>query len=239
MSCISLTKRLSVISDLIQNGALVADIGTDHALLPISLIQSGKTNRVIASDIVQGPLNAAKKNISAYSLDENITLVQSDGLENITRFAPQSIVIAGMGGETIRDILSASDYPASSGALLILQPMTHCELLRKYLIINGFSILDEKVVREQHRFYVIITAKFLKKQEHYFKTENAVYELGGISPDTFEAGREYLLWQKKISENTLAQIKTSANPSENSGLIKHFTKLSEEIERRLSDIKNT
>ena len=139
MSCISLTKRLSVISDLIQNGALVADIGTDHALLPISLIQSGKTNRVIASDIVQGPLNAAKKNISAYSLDENITLVQSDGLENITRFAPQNIVIAGMGGETIRDILSASDYPASSGALLILQPMTHCELLRKYLIINGFS----------------------------------------------------------------------------------------------------
>ena len=233
MPRVTLPKRLYAISQLVEKGALVADIGTDHALLPISLVQSEVCKNVIASDIAVGPLKSADKNIAAYSLNENIKTVLSDGLKNVTTFAPQNIIIAGMGGETIRDILAASDYPKSSGALLILQPMTHSELLRKFLCQNGYSIKSETVVREGHRFYVIITARFSESQEHYFKNSEGVFELGGICPTTNECGSQYLLWQKSVFEKNLNQIEKSAPSDSKNELIDYFSALIKETERRL------
>lgn len=231
MPSILLPRRLEVICDLVPSGALVADIGTDHAHLPISLIQSGKCTKAFACDIVDGPLAAAKKNISAHKLDDKIVVIKSDGLENVVSHKPDCIVIAGMGGETIRDILSESDYSVLSGATLILQPMTHSELLREHLIKRGFSILDERVVREQNRFYVIIKAQFKAEQKHYFNFANAVYELGGISAKTLDAGKEYLIWRQKLAKKTLEQIKKSA--SENPSLLEHHERVLFETEQRL------
>lgn len=233
MPFVNLPKRLQAISQLVEKGALVADIGTDHALLPISLVQNGICERVIASDIAVGPLKSADKNIMAYSLQDNIKTVLSDGLENIVQFNPQNIIIAGMGGETIRDILAASEYPKSSGALLILQPMTHSELLRRFLIENGYSIQSETVVREQHRFYIVLTARFLKKQKHYFENTQGVFELGGISRGTEECGGEYLLWQKGIFEKDLRQIENSTPSDEKDRLLEYFSALINETERRI------
>lgn len=237
MSRYSLPKRLSAIYDIVENGALVADIGTDHALLPIALVENGKCDSAIASDIALGPLKIAEKNILSHGLLEKIKTVQSDGLENVSKFNPKNIIIAGMGGETIRDILSTSPYPKCSGALLLLQPMTHCELLREHLITSGFSILDEKVIREQHRFYVIIAARFSQLQEHYFKNSSAVFELGGISADSKKCGLEYLNWQKGIYERTLCQLEKSAPSKEKDRLTAYFSDLISEIDRRIS--KNT
>lgn len=233
MPQVTLTKRLSAITRLVEKGALVADIGTDHALLPISLVQSGICKSVIASDIAVGPLKSANKNITAYSLQDNIKTVLSNGLENVAQMRPQNVIIAGMGGETIRDILEKSEYPKSSGALLILQPMTHSELLRKFLIESGYSIKSETVVREAHRFYVIITARFEKAQQHYFNCTDAVFELGGITNKTDECGEEYLLWQKGVFEKNLKQIEKSAQSDSKSELTSYFSALIRESERRL------
>ena len=233
MPQVTLTKRLQAISQLVEKGALVADIGTDHALLPISLVQNKICESVIASDIAVGPLKSASKNIAAHSLENNIKTVLSNGLENVAQLSPQNIIIAGMGGETIRDILAESEYPKSSGAFLILQPMTHSELLRRFLIEEGYSIKSETVVREGHRFYVIITARFEKVQEHYFNCADAMFELGGITRKTEECGEQYLLWQKGVFEKNLKQIEKSTQSDNKNELTAYFSALIEEAERRL------
>ena len=228
MPLFQLTKRLSAIAELCENGAFVADIGTDHAFLPIYLIESQKCSKAIAADVVDGPLEIARKNIAAHNLEGKIEIVKSDGLENVSKFSPQNVVIAGMGGETIRDILSASDYPKQGAPLLILQPMTHCEVLREFLIQNGFSILSEQVIREQQRFYPIIVAKFKNEQKHYFRlleNEKLTYELGGIDNGTRENGYEYLLWRKRLALTTIENLKKSKFSEENEALLKYFESL--------------
>ncbi len=235
MSSVSLTPRLSAIAALVPSGSLVADIGTDHALLPIYLIENGITERVIASDIVDGPLCSAKKNIAAHGLEEKISIIKSDGLVKVCPFAPKTIVIAGMGGETIRDIISACDYSVSGVPYFILQPMTHTELLRKYLIESGFSILSETVIKEQHHFYVIIAAKYIKKQLHYFKncdiSAELIYELGGITAESGEDATGYLVWRRETAIKTREGLLKSQDSKDRA---EYFCKLISEIERRLN-----
>lgn len=235
MSAYTLPPRLLYIASLVQKGSLVADIGTDHAHLPVYLIENGVTDRVIASDIVDGPLASAKKNISAHGLEDKIEIVKSDGLVKVFPLSPETVIIAGMGGETIRDIISTCDYSKSAAPLFLLQPMTHAEVLRKYLIENGFSIKSESVIREAHRFYVIISAQYSERQQHYFefKSEDAdlIYELGGITPDCSDDAESYLLWKKSVAEGTREGLLKSASQDEK---IKQMDALISEIDKRLS-----
>ncbi|MEE1279917.1 MAG: class I SAM-dependent methyltransferase [Oscillospiraceae bacterium] len=235
MSFVSLPSRLLAIAALVPRGSLVADIGTDHALLPIYLIENGITDRVIASDIVDGPLSSAKKNISAHGLEDEISIIKSDGIAKVYPFTPKTIIIAGMGGETIRDIISACDYSVSGAPYFILQPMTRPELLREYLIKNGFSILSETVIQEQHHFYVIISAQYKQEQEHYFKrydiSESLIYELGGITPQSSSAAVNYLLWRKETALRAREGLLKSQSSAERA---EEFSALVCEIDRRLS-----
>ncbi len=235
MSAYTLPPRLLYIASLVPKGSLVADVGTDHAHLPIYLIENGITDKVIASDIVDGPIASAKKNISAYGLEGKIEVVKSDGLVKVFPLSPETIIIAGMGGETIRDIISACDYSKSAAPLFLLQPMTHAEVLRKYLIESGFSIIGESVIREQHRYYVIISAQFKDVQRHYFdfKNENTdlIYELGGIVPASSHDAESYLLWKKQTLERTLKGLLKSASQNEK---INNVQALISEIDQRLS-----
>lgn len=235
MSSVSLTPRLSAIASLVPSGSLVADIGTDHALLPIYLIESGITERVIASDIVDGPLCSAKKNITAHNLGNKISVIKSDGLVKVYPFAPETVVIAGMGGETIRDIISACDYSLSGAPYFILQPMTHTELLRRYLIESGFSILSETLVREQHHFYVIIAAQYTPKQEHYFKcfdiSNELIYELGGITSQDGKDAADYLVWRRETAIKTRDGLLKSQDSKDRA---EYFCELISEIEQRLN-----
>ena len=235
MSGYLLPPRLKYIASLVPKGSLVADVGTDHAHLPIYLIENRITNRVIASDIVDGPIMSAKKNISAHGLDGKIEVIKSDGIVKVFPLSPETVIIAGMGGETIRDIISACEYSKVAAPLFLLQPMTHAEVLRKYLIENGFSIVSESVVREQHRYYVIISAQFKELQQHYFefKSENAdlIYELGGIVPASSNDAESYLLWKKQTLERTLNGLLKSASQNEK---ITDVRALISEIDQRLS-----
>lgn len=235
MSAYALPPRLLYIASLVPKGSLVADVGTDHAHLPVYLIENSITDRVIASDIVDGPLMSAKKNISAHGLCEKIEVVKSDGLVKVFPLSPETVIIAGMGGETIRDIISACEYSKEVAPLFLLQPMTHAEVLRKYLIENGFSIKSEGVIREQHRYYVIISAQFCKKQKHYFdfKNEDAelIYELGAITPASSPDAESYLLWKRETLERTRGGLLKSTSQDEK---IKQIDALISEINKRLS-----
>ena len=234
MPAYTLPPRLNYIASLVPKGSLVADVGTDHAHLPIYLIEHSITDRVIASDIVDGPLMSAKKNISAHGLSDKIEVVKSDGLVKVFPLSPETVIIAGMGGETIRDIISACQYSKSASPLFLLQPMTHAEVLRKYLIEEGFSITGESVIREQHRYYVIISAQFNKEQKHYFefnaKDCELIYELGGITPSSSDDAESYLKWKMQTAQRTLDGLLKSQGAQDK---IKQIDALISEIDKRL------
>ena len=153
-------RRLEVAASFGRRGARVADIGTDHASLPIYLVGNGIAPCALACDINEGPLRAANLNIASAGLSDRIATRLTDGLNGIEDFSPEDIYILGMGGELISRILLASQLSRKSGVRLILQPMTHSQDLRRALLENGFNITDETLVRDRERVYQIIAAEY-------------------------------------------------------------------------------
>lgn len=156
---IALTPRLKIIADQINKNAVLADIGTDHAHLPIYLVENGIINNAVASDIRSGPLERAKQNVEKYGFEKNISLRLASGLDGVKPDECDTISIAGMGGETIAEILNNAKWTNSKNYTLLLQPMTMISYLRKWLLQNGYEIIKETVCKEDKRRYVVITAK--------------------------------------------------------------------------------
>ncbi len=155
-----LSPRLQAVAELVRNGAAVADIGTDHAYLPIWLVASGISTRAIACDLREGPLRRAAANVDACGLSQQIVLKQTDGLTGLNSFAPDDILICGMGGELIIRILEQSVWVCDSKIRLILQPMTAADRLRCWLCRSGFKIDAESMAQEDNRIYEIIAAHY-------------------------------------------------------------------------------
>ena len=160
MNIPKISKRLEAAASFSQKGAVIADVGTDHAYLPIYLYTSGRISGGVASDINQGPTDRAKANVRGWGADGAIDVIRTDGLCGIDAYDPDEIFILGMGGELIVRILSDAPW-VKNGKRLILQPMTHAEALREYLWSNGFEIVDETVVED--KFYQIICAEYVGK----------------------------------------------------------------------------
>jgi tRNA (adenine22-N1)-methyltransferase len=157
----TLGARLSGALPYVTRGGKVIDVGTDHAYLPIALIEQGLCTRALACDINVGPLDSARENIQASGLSEKIETLLTDGLHGTRDFAPDDVLIFGMGGELIVRILSEASFTRQLGKRLILQPQTHAELVRAYLFENGFRILAETVAQDDgDRLYQIITAEY-------------------------------------------------------------------------------
>ena len=159
-----LTPRLAAAASFCRQGAFVADIGTDHAYLPIALCLSGRARGAIASDINAGPVERAEENIKNYGLDGIIEVRRADGLDGIEQFAPDDIMILGMGGELIARIISDAPWTKNKSINLCLQPMTHPEYLREFLLENGYEIIDEAIAEEE-KIYQIILARFLGEKQ--------------------------------------------------------------------------
>ena len=171
---IKLTPRLKTVAEFAEGAASVADIGTDHGLLAAYLAQQG-AKRVIAADKNEGPLAAAAATAREYNLRDEIILRRGDGLQVLSEGEAEVIVIAGMGGELIAQILSAAPAVWQKCRRLILQPMNDACVLRRFLEGSGWHILCEKLAAEGKRLYTIIVAE----------------EGGGVPYDEFElaAGR--------------------------------------------------
>ncbi len=153
-------KRLLTAADLLGQTNSVADIGTDHAFLPIHLIKEGIAQKVIACDIAEGPLSVAKSNIEKYRLSNKIELRLANGLLGLEPMEVEGITILGMGGETIADILTDAPWVKNPQITLILQPMSCDDRLRDYLYKEGFEIITEVGVESQGRFYTVMKVAY-------------------------------------------------------------------------------
>ena len=156
------TPRLELLREYAANASAAgtytaADIGCDHAYLSILLASSNTCAKVIASDIATGPVDKARANIARFGMDSRIDLRQGDGLSALAIGEADTIIIAGMGGRVIADILHTHPQTAKSAQKLILQPMTYANHLRRYLYENGYAIAAEDLVMEDRRIYSVIT----------------------------------------------------------------------------------
>ncbi len=206
-----LSLRLKTLAALVPKGARVCDVGTDHARLPIYLMQNGIANSVIATDLNRKPLEFAKENIAKSGITD-ISLRLCDGLSAVNKGEADTIIVAGIGGEVISGILRCCNWVKSKNITLILQPTTSPEILRKFLINQGFDILSETPVFDNNKIYSVIKAVFLgeiKKYPEYFyyigkipKTENGIIY---IKKQQKRIG-DYLKAYKKIPEKQAEYI---------------------------------
>ncbi|RJQ28521.1 MAG: SAM-dependent methyltransferase [Peptococcaceae bacterium] len=155
----NLPRRLAALAACVPHGSIVADIGTDHAFLPVYLVQSGICPMVIATDVNPGPFAAAEKVVMTYHLQDKIDLRCGDGLRVLQPGEAQVLIVAGMGGNTIRDILAAVPAMLNQFRRLILQPMVDAGDLRSWLVENGWLLADETLVEEDGRIYAVILAE--------------------------------------------------------------------------------
>ncbi len=156
---ISLSKRLRAAAELVRRNAYLADVGTDHAYLPLWLLLEGRIRGGVVSDINEGPLARAAAHLRAYDKEGALTPVLCDGLAALEEYAPEDICILGMGGELIARIVSDAPFTKRAGTRLILQPMTHPEAVRRLLLSEGYAIVDETLVKED-KIYQILVAEY-------------------------------------------------------------------------------
>ncbi|MEG1312379.1 MAG: class I SAM-dependent methyltransferase [Romboutsia sp.] len=169
-----LTDRLLKIASLVTKGKRVADIGTDHGYIPVYLLNKGYIDFAILADVNKGPLENARGEVKHNKLLNNVDLRLGSGIEVLEVGEVDEVIIAGMGGILISELLEAKSEVAHSVDKLILQPMQAQDELRKYLLNNGYEILDEVLVKEDFRIYEIIITKYtgnntLLDDEIYYK----------------------------------------------------------------------
>ena len=156
----SLSPRLQAIADMVPHGARLADVGTDHGQLPVWLIQHGVIDHAVASDLRLAPLNRARDLAARWGVSAQIDFRLCDGLTLVSPHEAEVVTIAGMGGETIADILHAARWPEQeTGHCYILQAMSGMDGLRRYLSNYGYAIQREQLIAEGDTFYVVLLAE--------------------------------------------------------------------------------
>ena len=153
---------------MVPQSNVLADIGSDHAMLPIALVLNGKVTRAYASEVNEGPYEATVKNIEKYGVNNYVSAVLSDGISELSKDV-NTISICGMGGSLIVDILDKDKDKLESVTTLVLEPNNNEESVRIWLMNNGFEVAFEKLIEEDGRYYEIIKA--VKGCKTYSKEE--------------------------------------------------------------------
>ena len=155
-----ISKRLETVASFVPQGAVLLDVGSDHAYLPIELVESGKIERAIAGEVVVGPYQSAVKNVETHGLVDKIQVRLANGLAAFEETDQVStITIAGMGGRLIATILEEGLDKLSSVNRLILQPNNREDELRVWLQAHGFQIVAESILEEAGKYYEIIVVE--------------------------------------------------------------------------------
>jgi tRNA (adenine22-N1)-methyltransferase len=215
-----LSERLSRIASYVPGELVVADIGTDHALLPIYLVLQEIASHVIACDISSGPLESARANIYLYKLTEKIEIRQGDGLEPLNRGEADVIIISGMGGAKIRDILETSPDVLDEVVRIILQPQRGAGIVRRWLFAHNWEVIDEDLVLENDNYYEIIIAEHTMNVGVFAIDKNLgrqEEELLDVGPRLVEKKHPLLipfLQEKiKLAENVLKSLRQAKTPA--------------------------
>ncbi len=188
-----LDPRLKLCADFVREGSKVADVGTDHAYLPIWLCKNNLVSKAIALDINEGPLHAAKHNIIKYHVDHIVEARISNGLDNVHPNEADDIIIAGMGGELIASIINRCNFLKNPDKRLILQPMSQAEFLRRFLTQNNFYIIDEKAIMSDKHIYSVMFIKFITDP---IKTSSLYPYIGKLEDNLDQYAKIYI--QKEI-----------------------------------------
>lgn len=172
---IELSKRLQAVADLVSPGMRLADIGTDHAYIPIYLMENEKIPQAIAMDINKGPLERAEEHIKAHGLEHQIQTRLSDGMAKLQAGEADCSVIAGMGGALMIKILEEGRETAFQLQELVLQPQSELKKFRIYLLENGYRVLAEDMVYEDGKYYPMMKVKPGEMTGESWKPEELEY----------------------------------------------------------------
>lgn len=214
---VSLDPRLALAASYIPKGAVVADVGTDHAYLPIWLLQNGICTHAVASDINEGPLERARAHAGKYGTADRISFYRADGIAAIDLLAEgvTHIAVCGMGGELIAGILDAAPYTRRENVRCVLQPMSSVIDLRRYLYDAGYYIEDEKLAEAAGKIYICLLVRYDGEQRHPGIAELLLGEAhirrGRDAGEIFAAylRREYSAVQKKYNGRNAGNLDTS------------------------------
>lgn len=202
-----LSLRLQRIADFVPEGSTVADIGTDHAHLPIWLIEQKKIKKAYAMDIGEGPLSRATEVIHKYQMDDVIETRLGDGLEGLEAGEADTVVIAGMGGPLICSILEKRKDLWDSISQFILSPQSELQMVRKFLRNNGLVIVREEMLVDMDKYYTVMKV-VVGDSKHISEIED-LYG-GCLLENKDEVLWKYLQQEKKVKEHIYENLPHSA-----------------------------
>ena len=208
-----LSKRLDLIVNHIKDCDTLVDVGTDHGYIPIHVVKSGICKSAIASDINKDPLDKAKLNAIFEEVDEKIDTRLGGGLSTVEVNEVEACVIAGMGGNLIRDILEADKEKTKGFKFLILQPAQNPEVLREYLYTNGYEVIEEDLCIDEDKYYELFKVRVKEGEET--SLDPIYYE---ISPkllrDRHPLMKDYITYKKEKYEKILGFIEDDTESAE-------------------------
>jgi len=195
--------RLKAVADMVTVGNRIADIGTDHGYVPIYLIKNNISPTALAMDINKGPLDKAIRNIKAFGLEDRITTRQSNGLDELNEGETDTVIISGMGGQLIIEILNKNRTLLETIDELVLLPHREVYEVRQYLHSIGYAIVCENVVKDEGKYYQIIKAK--KGSEPAYSQLEYMYGRNNLNKLN-ETLKELLIFEKKKYESLLSEL---------------------------------
>lgn len=219
--------RLQLCASMVRPGTALADIGTDHAYLPIWLAKQGLVSRAIAADIRPGPLQSAQQNIRRYRVEELVSTRLSDGLEAIFSVEADDIVIAGMGGEMMIQIIKNASWLRDGEKRLILQPMTSVPQLREFLAGEGFAVLREQAAVEDGHAYSAMQVRYAPEKVG----TDSLYPYIGKLDATTEDNCAYMCKVIAQLEKKAGGLAVSGSQEEAAALIRTAEQINMKIKR--------
>lgn len=208
-----LSQRLQAVADLVGETWVVADVGTDHGYIPVFLVSSGKAKRAIAMDVNEGPLARAKEHIRQSGLQAQIEARLSDGLAALQPKEAQAIVIAGMGGALIARILADGRKVARTAKRLVLQPQSELYFFRRFLLEEGYRIVEEDMVYEDGKFYSMMAVETVSPGMQANMGEMTDTELAYgplLLAGNHPVLKQYLLRQREQKQKILENLRKNA-----------------------------
>ncbi|MBS6644573.1 MAG: SAM-dependent methyltransferase [Clostridiaceae bacterium] len=206
-----LSRRLEMVASLVEPGSRIADVGTDHAYVPIWLVEQNRAVSAIAMDVRPGPLERAQNHIKTYGMEGRIQTRLSDGVSMLKPEEADTVVIAGMGGELVIHILEEGRHVWNSVKTWILSPQSELGKVRRYLEDQGFCITEEDMTCEEGKYYTVMKvvrgSMSLKKEAYYLYGKYLAEHKNPVLKEFLE--KENLLYQKVLEQLNLHETKTS------------------------------
>lgn len=212
-----LSRRLTAVAGMVTEGNVVCDVGCDHGYVSIYLIKQGISPHVIAMDVRKGPLSHAKKHIDMYGLCDYIETRLSDGMDELQTGEADTLIMAGMGGRLMEDIITRGMNKVEHLKELILQPQSEIGLFRKFLRDNGLKIVEEDMVYEDGKYYSLMRA-VSGKQAVCQDTVSRIYDLYGeiLLTNRHPVLKQYLDYQHEKLRQLLDELSAVSAESEKS-----------------------